>query len=68
MENVKAISTGMFHSLILTTDNILWATGDNSHGQLGNSTNTDRKSPVKIMENVKAISAAIPQPYPYNRQ
>lgn len=45
------------HGLILKADNTLWATGKISSGQLGDGTNINRKGPVKIMENVKAISA-----------
>jgi uncharacterized repeat protein (TIGR02543 family) len=35
----------------------MWATGFNARGQLGDGTNTDRLTPVKVMENVKAVAA-----------
>src|SRR5205085_143677 len=51
------MAAGINHSLILKEDNSLWATGNNFNGQLGDGTNVTRHAPVKIMDNVKAISA-----------
>ena len=45
------------HSMILDTDGFLWVCGDNRYGQLGDGTNTSKKFPVKIMDNVKYVSA-----------
>ena len=50
------VAAGGYHSLILKSDGSVWAFGNNLYGQLGDGTNVDRKVPVKIMENAKAIS------------
>jgi len=38
MDNVAAVSTGTDHTMAIKTDGSLWAWGNNSSGQLGNST------------------------------
>lgn len=57
MDNVASASAGERHSLAIKTDGTLWAWGDNYYGQLGDGTNEDRRSPVKIMDNAVAVSA-----------
>jgi alpha-tubulin suppressor-like RCC1 family protein len=60
MDNVKAIAAGYLHILILKQDNTVWAAGYDAFGELGNGGNSDDqdvKTPVKIMDNVKAIAA-----------
>ena len=52
MENVVSASAGEYHSLAITSDNTLWAWGQNFVGQLGDGTTEDRLSPVPIMEGV----------------
>ena len=42
------IASGATHSLALGSDENLYAWGDNSSGQLGDGTNTLRRTPVKI--------------------
>ncbi|MCT6838424.1 MAG: chromosome condensation regulator RCC1, partial [Bifidobacteriales bacterium] len=42
------ITSGATHSLALGSDENLYAWGDNSSGQLGDGTNTLRRTPVKI--------------------
>jgi len=45
-----AVSAGDFHTLALKADGTLWAWGDNSSGQLGDSTNTPNgKQPNQIV-------------------
>jgi alpha-tubulin suppressor-like RCC1 family protein len=51
------ISAGQDHTLVLKTDNTLWACGDNKYGQLGDGTYIDRNSLMKIADGIKIISA-----------
>ncbi len=44
----KFVSCGAFHTLAIRTDGTLWATGINTDGQIGDGTNTNRTSFVKI--------------------
>ena len=54
MTDVKYMSAGTYYSLILKNDGSLWACGKNNCGQLGDGTNIDRYSPVKIMDGVNS--------------
>ena len=38
------------HSVFLKNDGTVWSCGNNDYGQLGDGTNTNRKTPVKISE------------------
>jgi Alpha-tubulin suppressor and related RCC1 domain-containing proteins len=53
----KFISAGGSHSLILKTDGSMFSCGNNSNGQLGDGTTTDRHSPVRIMIGVQSVAA-----------
>jgi alpha-tubulin suppressor-like RCC1 family protein len=44
----RSISTGGSHTLMVKNDGTLWAWGDNSSGQLGNSSTTDITTPTQI--------------------
>jgi len=57
MEDVVSAAAGEYHSLAITSDNTLWAWGQNFVGQLGDGTAEDRLSPVPIMDGV--VYAAI---------
>jgi len=46
---VTQVSAGNMHSLFLKSDGSLYGMGSNSHGQLGDGTNTQRNSPVQII-------------------
>ena len=48
----QTVSLGGYHSAAIKTDGSLWLWGYNDHGQLGNGTDTDQYTPVKIMNNV----------------
>jgi len=50
------MAAGYSHSLIIKTDNTLWAWGSNSYGQLGNGTKTNKLKPVKIIDNVAQVA------------
>lgn len=56
---VKAVAAGASHTLALKTDGTVWGWGYNGLGQLGDGTNTNRVTPVKIpsLANVTAIAA-----------
>ena len=57
IENVKVVSAGASHTMIIKNDNSLWATGHNAYGQLGDGTTIDKSTPLEVMEDVKAVSA-----------
>ena len=55
---VTAIAGGGFHSLLLKSDDSLWAMGDNEYGQLGDGTHNSTNRPEQIVaSNVTAIAA-----------
>jgi alpha-tubulin suppressor-like RCC1 family protein len=56
---IVAISGGGRHSLALRGDGTVWAWGENSFGQLGDGTMTERDAPVEVpgLGNVTAVSA-----------
>jgi len=56
---IVAIAGGGRHSLALRNDGTVWAWGENSFGQLGDGTVTERDAPVEVpgLANVIAISA-----------
>ncbi len=56
MINVKQISAGFSHTMILKNDDTLWATGLNNKGQLGDHTNVSTSIPVKVMTEVAQVS------------
>jgi len=53
----NTISASGLNAMAIRTDGSLWAWGYNFFGQLGDGTNTDRKTPVKIMDSVASVSA-----------
>ena len=55
---VTSIAGGYYHSLLLKSDGSLWATGDNTHGQLGDGTwsNTNRPEQI-VVSGITAIAA-----------
>ncbi|OYV72945.1 MAG: hypothetical protein B7Z74_04700, partial [Deltaproteobacteria bacterium 21-66-5] len=46
---VVEIAAGRAHSLAVDTNGVVWAWGDNSYGQLGDGTLTNRFSPVQVV-------------------
>lgn len=57
--NVAKIEAGFFHNLALKNDGTVWAWGDNSAGQLGDGTTTNRSSPVQVGVGVSGFSNII---------
>ena len=54
---VPAISAGAAESFVIDGDGTLWAWGDNIFGQLGDGTDVNRLTPVKVLENVRSVRA-----------
>jgi len=54
---VKAVAAGKFHTLAVKSDGTVWAWGDNTYGQLGNNTSSNRDLPIKIMDSAIAVAA-----------
>ena len=48
LTGVIAIAVGRDHSLALKSDGTVWAWGFNQYGQLGDSTTTQRTTPVQV--------------------
>lgn len=57
MADVKSMSVGWEHILVLKTDSTLWSFGNNKYGQLGIGNAINQAEPTQIMANVQAISA-----------
>ena len=55
------VAAGYRHTVALHSDGTVWAWGNNSRGQLGDGTATNRSAPVQVqgLNNVIAISAGI---------
>ncbi len=59
MTNVKQVSSGKSHSMILKNDDTLWAVGNNDYGQLGNNLAEQKLNPVQVMTGIAYISAGV---------
>ena len=64
LSNVAAIAAGYYHTIFLKSDGTVWATGQNSEGQLGDGSNVNKSNPVQVSDssgnafsNVAAIAA-----------
>ncbi|AEC03000.1 fimbrillin family protein [Parasphaerochaeta coccoides] len=57
MTNVKAVSAGQEHTMILKKDGTLWATGDNQHGQLGIGNYEAKDTPVPVSSMGNQVAA-----------
>lgn len=56
-DNVKTMAAGATASYIIYNDNTLWSAGNNTYGQLGDGTRTNRSAWVKMADNVKDVRA-----------
>jgi alpha-tubulin suppressor-like RCC1 family protein len=68
--NVAAIAAGVYHTIFLKADGTVWATGNNSEGQLGDGSTVNKSNPVQVSDssgnafaNVAAIAAGFIIPY-----
>src|SRR5664280_2633067 len=52
-----SVSAGGNFTMFLKADGTLWATGENTYGQLGDGTTTDKSVPVPVMTGVRSVSA-----------
>ena len=64
--NVSAIAAGTSHTVFLKSDGTVWATGNNSEGELGDGFTTDRLRAVQVTDyttnpitNIAAISTGV---------
>jgi hypothetical protein len=55
--SVVHVAGGDSHSQFVKLDGTLWAMGDNSFGQLGDGTTTNRTTPVQVGTNVSQVAA-----------
>lgn len=53
---VTQIELGANHSAAITENGALWLWGSNEYGQIGDGTNNDRLSPVRVLEDVQNVS------------
>jgi len=59
MDDVSYVSSGIADdssTMVIKTDGSLWGWGANDIGQLGNGTRIDSPTPIKIMDDVAAVS------------
>jgi len=58
-DGILAVAAGLAYNLALKNDGTVWAWGLNDVGQLGDGTNTDTSTPVRVSEldGVRAIAA-----------
>ncbi|MGE5338754.1 MAG: hypothetical protein ACM3PU_13055 [Gemmatimonadota bacterium] len=49
LTGVTSVKAGTIHALWLKSDGTVWASGSNTHGQLGDGTGSDRTSAVQVM-------------------
>lgn len=60
--NWKQVACGYYHTIAIKTDGTLWNWGRNNYGQLGDSTRTDRSSPVQTISggtNWKCVASCV---------
>lgn len=59
LRNMGALSMGGFHTLTVDQSNNVWSWGRNNFGQIGDGTNQDRATPIKLstITNVSQIAA-----------
>jgi alpha-tubulin suppressor-like RCC1 family protein len=56
--NWTAVAAGPVHSFAIKIDGSLWGWGNNNHGQLGDGTETNRNTPVRVGTDTNWIAAS----------
>lgn len=59
LDNVKQVSSNVSYSMIIKTDNTLWATGSNKFGQFGIKDNVETDEYIFIMDEIKFVETSI---------
>lgn len=59
LDGVKSVSLADTHSAAITEDGSLYLWGDNTYGQLGDGTTTDRLEPTKISVKNKKVKSVV---------
>ena len=57
LANTISVSAGEAHAVALAANSVVWAWGENSDGQVGDDTNTTRRSPIPVMGNAISVKA-----------
>ena len=61
--DVSAIALGGIHAMVIDSDGVLWGSGSNTSGRLGDGTFETRDEATRIMDNVKAVFTSIARTY-----
>jgi alpha-tubulin suppressor-like RCC1 family protein len=54
---VPAVVAGEADTFVVRKDGSVWATGDNTYGELGDGTTVSKSTPIQVMTGVAAVSA-----------
>ena len=57
-QNPNVVSVGDSHTAVIKNDGTLWMWGNNEYGQLGNGTTESSFVPIKILDNINAVSCS----------
>jgi alpha-tubulin suppressor-like RCC1 family protein/subtilisin family serine protease len=49
LSNAVAVAAGQCHTVVLRSDGTVWTCGQNTYGQLGDNTTTQRNTPVQVV-------------------
>lgn len=58
-KSIMAIAAGLYHSLALSSDGLVFSWGRNAAGQLGDGSNSDRNVPVPVSAANRVISRGV---------
>lgn len=63
--SAQVVAAGPYHTLAVASDGTVWAWGDNTFGELGDNSNTGRKTPVQVqnLSSVVAVAAGMYQSF-----